>query len=459
MGDFGAFAERCAEVRRKIGAMKRPLIVNHYDADGLAAGGLIAKALKKMGKEFDVFTTRKLGEDEIGGLQGKKEIVFADLGGGQISLVEGLDAEIAIIDHHQTRESKVLQANPHLFGFDGGSELSAAGCAYFVFREVDPSLVKLGIVGAMADMQFPLIGLNRKMLDEGVKSGKIAAEKDLSLFGRVSRPLIWFLQYCTEPYLPGLTGRQASCARFFEELGVEVRDCEGKWRKYYELPREEKVKVVSGLVAYLYSKDSDPQLIRTLVGETFTFPDEAQGTELSDANEFSTVLNACGRHGKPEVGVGVCIGDAKAMEEAKSLLLLHRRQLREAVEFAGEAVEDFGVFHFLDGRGAVDDGIIGVVAGMLYGSAISRDKPVLALALNEDGQVKVSGRATKGLCAGGINLGKMLDGATSGIGLGGGHNIAAGAQVESGKVNEFLLRAGEITKQQLASPNQALPSA
>ncbi len=444
MPDLGKFLKRCDEVRAKIELMESPLIVNHYDADGLAAGGLVAKALRKMGKKFEVLTTRKFGEEEIQKLKGRREIILADLGGGQLDFVEKLDANIAIIDHHQTRESKILQTNPHLFGFDGGSELSAAGCAYFVFREVDPSLVKLGIVGAMADMQFPLIGLNRRMLEEGVKNGHVVVSKDLTLFGRVSRPLVWFLQYCTEPYLPGLTGRQAHCAQFFEELGIEVKDAEGKWRKYYELPREEKVKAVSGLAAYLYSKGVDEPAIRSLVGETYNFPDEVQGTELSDANEFSTVLNACGRHDKPEVGVGVCLGDAAAVQEAQSLLLLHRRQLRAAVEFASEAVEDFGAFHFLDGRSVIDDGIIGVVAGMLYSSAISRDKPILALALNEEKQVKVSGRATKKLCENGVNLGKMLSKATEGIGAGGGHNIAAGAQVEPGRVNEFLLRAGSL---------------
>lgn len=119
MTDFAAFMKRCAEVRGAIEKMRHPTIVNHYDADGLAAGGLVAKALLKMGKEFDVFTTRKFGEEEVGLLRKKKELIFADLGGGQMDAVERLDADVVVIDHHQTRGSKILQANPHLFGFDG----------------------------------------------------------------------------------------------------------------------------------------------------------------------------------------------------------------------------------------------------------------------------------------------------------------------------------------------------
>ncbi len=453
MGDFERFIKRCEEVREMIGRMHSPLIVNHYDADGLASGGLVAKALRMAGKEFRIMTTRKLDEGVIESLKGEKEIIFVDFGGGakQLELVEERlgKSDVVVIDHHQTKESKILQANPHLFGFDGGSELSAAGTAYFVFRQ--PELVELAIVGAMGDMQHPLKGLNRKILEEGKKHGMVEVGLDLTLFGRVSRGLVWFLQYCSEPYLPGLTGKRAACAQFLEELGIELKEGE-RWRKYYELPHDEKVKIVSGLVALLYSREADDATIKSLVGEVYTFPRQEQGTELSDANEFSTALNACGRHNRPEVGVGVCLGEKKAIEEAQELLLLHRRQLREGMEFASQAVEDFGVYYFLDGRGIIDDGLIGVVAGMMYGGTIQRTKPIIAAALNEEGQIKISGRATKKLCAQGLNLGKMLSKATEGIGAGGGHNIAAGAQVETGKMNEFLLGAGEIVTSQLNFP-------
>ena len=444
-----AFFERCSEVREFVEGMKSPIVVSHYDADGIASGALVSKALSLRGIKARNWVVRKLSPEEISKLEKEKEIIFADLGGGQIDAVERLAAgrKVAVIDHHQTRESSVLQANPHLFGLDGSAELSAAGCGYFVFR--DPELVELGIVGAMGDMQNPLKGLNRVMLEEGVKAGRVSVSTDLALFGRVSRGLVWFLQYCSEPYLPGLTGKRANCALFLEELGIPLQDAERKWRRYYQLSHKEKVKVVSGLVALLHAKDADPQAIRSLVGEVYSFPHQAEGTELSDANEFSTVLNACGRHGKPEIGIGVCLGDSEAMKTAESLLTLHRKQLRAGVEFAAGAVEDFGAFYFLDGRGVIDDGLIGVVAGMLYGGAIKRTKPIIALALNEDGQVKVSARATKKLIENGLDLGAMLKEATAGIGVGGGHNIAAGAQVEPGKVNEFLLRAGEIVERQL----------
>ncbi|MDD5317986.1 MAG: DHH family phosphoesterase [Candidatus ainarchaeum sp.] len=447
MGELEGFVERCREAREAAEAMESPLVACHYDADGLSGGALVVKAFAGIGVRARSMALRKLSSDEIGLLEreGGDEIVFVDLGGGASKAIDARllpgGRKIVIIDHHQTPGGKALQANPHLFGFDGGSELSSSGCGYFVFRK--PELVELGVVGAVGDMQFPLSGLNRTMLSEGEKAGRVAVETDLSLFGRVSRPLVWFLQYCTEPFLPGLTGKRHACALFFEELGIPLRDARGEWRKYFQLSREEKVKVVSGLAAYLYSKDVDDETVRSLVGEVYSFPMQEQGTELSDAKEFSTVLNACGRHRKPEIGIGVCLGDEGAKREAKELLLLHRRQLREAVEFAGNAVEDFGAYYFLDGRGKIDDGLIGVVAGMLYGGAIRRDKPVIALSLNEEGKVKASARSTKKLVEEGINLGTVMARASEGIGVGGGHNVAAGANLE-GDLNLFLVRCGKL---------------
>jgi len=447
MGDLNGFIERCEEVREEAESMESPLIVNHYDADGIACGALVRRALALRGITARNWTVKKLSSEELAQLEKEKEIIFVDLGGGQLDLIEKLGARMVVIDHHQTRASHILQANPHLFGFDGGSELSSSSCAYFVFK--DPELIQLGVVGAVGDMQSPLRGLNRIMLDEGTKKGIVAVSRDLAIFGRVSRPLLWFLQYCTEPFLPGLTGKKANCALFLDELGIPLKEGE-MWRRYYQLSHDEKVRLVSGLVAYLYAKGADKQTVESLVGEVYSFPNEKPGTELSDASEYSTVLNACGRHGKPEVGLGVCLREESALKQSRELLLLHRKQLRDAVQFASQAVEDFGVYHFLDARNAIDDSIVGVVAGMLYGSAIKRTKPIIAFAMNEEGKVKVSGRATRKLVDSGLNLGAVMRNASVGIGTGGGHNIAAGAQLDMG-VDEFLLRCGEIIQNQLAS--------
>ena len=432
--DKTGFFKRCNEARERIESFRRPLIVNHYDADGLAAGAIVAKALEIRGMDYEMLTLRKLDLKEK--MKNAEEIIFVDFGGVEESLGEALKGKhVVIIDHHQGSEGKFLQANPHLFGFDGGSELSSSGTAYMVFRGEE--LIDLALVGAVGDMQFPLKSLNREILREGIGKGIVRCDIDLSIFGRVSRPLVWFLSYCTEPFLPGLTGNEKNCYRFLKEAGIELKQ-EGRWRRYFELELEERIKLVSALVAYLYSKgvgDASDEL----VGEVYILAKQKEGSELSDAKEYSTLLNACGRHNKPEIGIKVCLGREGALDEARVLLNEHRRQLREGIEYAISNYEDLGRFYFLDGRGKIEDGVIGVIVGMLYGGTLAGDKPIVGIAFDEEGKIKISTRATKELVARGVNLGEALGKACQGIGVGGGHNIAAGATIEKDKLEEFLI--------------------
>ena len=85
----------------------------------------------------------------------------------------------------------------------------------------------------------------------------------------------------------------------------------------------------------------------------------------------------------------------------------------------------------------IADSIIGVVAGMLHPGG--RTKPVLALSLEESGSIKLSTRGTRKLVEQGLNLGKTLSEACAAVGgVGGGHNIAAGATIPADKLDDFL---------------------
>jgi len=127
------------------------------------------------------------------------------------------------------------------------------------------------------------------------------------------------------------------------------------------------------------------------------------------------------------------------------------------MSFAVQHVQDLGKFLLIDGRGVISDSIIGVVAGMLYPGG--RNKPVLALSFEDSGteksgkdfpgsgtgsasstlKIKLSTRGTRKLVEGGLNLGKILSEVCPLVGgVGGGHNIAAGATIPADKLDEFM---------------------
>ncbi|MGB9635430.1 MAG: DHH family phosphoesterase, partial [Candidatus Micrarchaeia archaeon] len=207
------------------------------------------------------------------------------------------------------------------------------------------------------------------------------------------------------------------------------------------LSSDEKMRLRSALIGYMHEKGKREDA-RALVGEVYELLTYPEGTEMSDASEFSTLLNACGRHEHPEIGIDVILMRPGAYEKARGLLEYHRKKLREGIEYATQNVVDLGTFYLLDGRGVIEDGIIGVIAGMLYGT-INADKPIIAISLDKEKKIKVSGRATKRLVEMGIDLGKIMSYACKDIGVGGGHNIAAGATIMPEHLNTFIKRIGE----------------
>jgi single-stranded-DNA-specific exonuclease len=442
--DEEGFFSACEEARRLALSMKDPLVVHHYDADGLSSGALVLSAFLKEGRKVRNDCIKKLDDEAIdrylgaGGGKREAEIIFVDLGGGNRRVNELGD--VVVIDHHETEGIEKMQANPLLHGIDGGSELSASGTAFCVFR-ASPDL---GVVGAVGDMMSPLRGMNRFVLEEGGKSGEVAVEDDLRFYGRYCRPLVQFLAYCDDPYIPGITYREERAQELLSELGISMQ---GGARVYADLSRDEKTRLVSAL-ARILSGSGRPLRAEDIIGESYVFPRRPKD-ETYEANEFSTLLNACGRHGRPEIGVRVCLGDESAREEARKLLQLHRRMLREGISYAGSRLQDLGAFYLLDGRGVIDEGIIGVVCGM----SLRQDwkKPVIGIALGGHGTIKISGRSPRALVDGGLDLGRLMKEAAGSLGgVGGGHRIAAGASIPGDSLNGFLLFAGSYVQNRSA---------
>jgi RecJ-like exonuclease len=72
------------------------------------------------------------------------------------------------------------------------------------------------------------------------------------------------------------------------------------------------------------------------------------------------------------------------------------------------------------------------------------DRPIVGFAVSS-GATKVSARGTADLVRQGLNLGRVMKEAAERFGgFGGGHNIAAGAQIPLGKEDEFLSFADSI---------------
>lgn len=452
--------KRAKEIGDFIKKSKQIHIVSHIDADGLTAGSIAYKTLERLGKEFSIEFVKQLDKEVIKNIKDKNhELVwFTDLG----SNISGNYNEINMIitDHHECPEhsNKSFHLNPHLFNYDGGYTISGAGTTYLVSKLINKEnmdLSALAIVGACGDIQDrkygKLMGLNRDILSDGKKLEVIDSKIDIRYFGRETRPVYKLLQYANDPLIPGISGRESSCIAFLQELGIKLKYGD-LWRRWIDLTKNERSLVITNIAHILLTKGFGHKITKKIIGEVYTLEKENEGTEVHDAKEFATLLNSTARYEKYDIGLKVCLGDRdKYLKKAKNLLLGHRANLVEGLQFAREeGIVKRNYLQFFHAGNGIRDTIVGIVTNMLINSEdVDSNIPLIGFANKDNGQVKSSARGTEELVEKGLNLSIAMKKAASYFdGVGGGHNIAAGATIPKGKEEEFLdILEKEIKKQ------------
>lgn len=448
---------------------ERILIASHIDADGICAAAIATTSLLRAGKRPTSEFFKKLDNDALESLRELRADVvwFTDLGSGSCSKIEGMKA--VITDHHAPDPgSKVNQrndgqstlsdfsapvhVNPQLFGISGATELSGAGSTFLAALALDwknLDLAHMAVLGAIGDLQDQksrrLEGLNRVISEAAQSAGKVEVWEDIRYFGRETRPIHKMLEFSSDPYLPRISGNEEGALSFLLELGIELKEGDS-WRTWAELTDTERRTITAALREHLASLRRRQETIDRLVGEVYVFTEEARGLPMRDAKEFSTLLNACGRHGKASVGLAICLGDRReALTEGMALLRDHRSAISKALSWAkGSGIIRMRNIQFFDAGDEIEDTIVGTVAGMLLGSEGSdRSAPMVAFAesteYSDSPKTKASARGTQELISKGMDLSYAMRTAAERVGgVGGGHNIAAGATIPTERRDEFL---------------------
>jgi RecJ-like exonuclease len=160
---------------------------------------------------------------------------------------------------------------------------------------------------------------------------------------------------------------------------------------------------------------------------------------------------------KSGVGVAVCMGDrGKAFEEAGKVLDDYRRTINKYLSWVMEKPErmkELDSIYVVCGEDFIDDKIVGAISSILSGGLPNPEKPLIAYAnVEEQGIVKISARTVDAVVARGINLGDIMQSAAEQFeGKGGGHNIAAGAQVPLDRIDDFIKAVDLLVGKQLKS--------
>ncbi len=469
-------------------------IYTHIDADGLAAGAILGKALYRLNIPFQITVLRQLEREEILKIANSETnnfIIFSDFGSGQYlelqeKLIEnGHLAPFLILDHHLPQniankedfdsikdihqKTTPWQINPYFYDIDGSTEISGAGLCYYFAKclsEKNLDLSPVAIVGAIGDIhnQGPnksFIGLNSLIVDEAKRNGYIEIIDDLNFTSL--KPLNEAIAYSSEIILPGLTNNVNRTLKFLQTLGILMENSEGNVRTLQDLNKDEKQKVSSAIIEYASLKlDIEPsEIIKKLIVNRYLIKNEINYSDLYDSREFSFILNACGRTNNAALGIAIAMGDRKnSYEQAKDNQLNYKKLLMKGLSWIKEndKIQQMDFIQYFFGEDIIPENIIGTVSSMLIRSKlINIMKPIFGVALREDDDVyKISGRAHEQIVDKGVNLSETIREAlklTNLDSLGGGHPPAAGTIVPVNKIDLFLENCNEIIKKQLKTLN------
>ena len=433
-------------------------VISHHDADGIAAAGIITQTLKRLDANFRVRIIKQIDEKTIRELSSENNnpIIFTDLGSSYIDLFKNYftDTEIIILDHHPPVGDSfpnLIQVNPHLHGFEGSNEISGAGVAYFTAKDIDAKnqdLASLAVIGALGDLQDKnqdrkLLHLNELIVEDAIKIGSIKTEVDLVIFGRETKPVHKALANISTPFLPGISGEEDKCLGFLINLGINLKK-DDEWITLSDLSLKEKRKIFSELVKHYSSKGLPSSIPMNLIGTVYTLINEDRLKPLRNAREYASLLNACGRMGKSGLGISICVGDRdRALAEAKELLEDYRQTIASYMNWLNEtksAITEMKYIYSINGGSYIDEKMLSTITSILTNSPfLKQEKPVIARTLSQDGYVKISGRTSDILTHKGIDLGDiMLKASEKYSGRGGGHNVAAGAQIPAKYQDSFI---------------------
>lgn len=434
-----------AEWIRTYAKQQRVRIISHYDADGITAAAIIAKAVKRAGYDFQVSLMRNpFTEGLLRVIQEKNDlIVFTDMGSGQLSIIEQMNAHCIIIDHHQLIKEQtldnILQINAYLFDINGNYEASGASLSYAVALALDEQntdLAVYAIAGATGDKQYigGFSGYNKDLVDTAVKQGVIEEKTSVKLNGETIQQAVY---YAVDPYYRGLSGRKEQIISFFERLDIDPKT------PIQSTSSEEQKKIHSGLVSLLLRNGCEANIIDTVIRPRY-FAEQIWG----ECEQFADLLDCCGKGGHRDLGFALCMGDSEIYKEARTYEQEYKQEILDELlklEEKGAKETDF-IRYFYTAQSSLG----GVIGGIAVNYLFDREKPLFSIVKKPD-ELHVSCRGNKYLVRNGLDLGSAMETIAKKLkGHGGGHQVAAGATLPQDKEEEFINLLDSIIEKQLS---------
>ena len=415
-----------AEKFSKESADKEIQVISHFDTDGITSATIMIQTLKKLDKKFSVKIIKSLEEQFISNIPKDKLTIFLDLASGSLNHIEKHLKNVYIIDHHEITQEipeNINMINPELYD---KQKISASSLVYLFCKNIggeNKELAKLAILGMVGDMlEKEIDKLNNNILEDG----EIKRKRGLLIYPS-TRPLNRTLEFCSNPFIPGVTGDIKGVLELLRDIGLNP--IKGKYKTLIELDSEEMEKLVTAIIL------RNPKAKhKEMIGDIFLIK---LFNKLEDARELSAMVNACSRFGEPSTAIQLCMEITSAKKRAELIHAKHKQFIISGLKFASETEKIKGNgFVIINAKDKIKDTITGTIASILSNSSLYEEGTIITTMAYYDDKIKVSSRVVG---KNGRNVREILARVVNIIGGEvGGHKFAAGCIISQNKEQEFI---------------------
>jgi len=419
-------------------------IISHFDTDGITSAAIFGRTLQKLDKKFSFNIVKSLEPEFIANLPKTKILVFLDLGSGSLAHIANLQNEVFIVDHHEVTIEAAPPTNVHIINpmlIKNTEKLSGACVTYLVskslMQKADSDSASLAVIGMVGDLMESEVG---PLANTIIKEAGVTIKKGILLYPS-TRPLNKTLEYCSNPFIPGITGNSSGACELLREANISFT--KNGYKALIELDEEEMGRLVTAVALRI----PDSEKMRAFIGNLFLIKFFNQ---LEDAREISALINACSRMGHSHIAILLCMGNQAAKKSAEKIYIQYKQSIIEALNHVNSHPKIEGKkYVILNAKDNIQDTIIGTIASIISMSALYKEGTIIiTMAYNRD-KIKVSSR----VCGRGRletdnprNLKEIMDEITDLLGgESGGHKFAAGCIISKEKEEAFI----ELVKKKL----------
>ncbi len=404
---------------------KEIYIISHFDTDGITSATIMIKTLKKLDKRFSVKIIKRLEKEFIEQLPENKLILFLDLASGSLNHLKNLE-NIFIIDHHEISQEIPKNINIINSELNEKQKISSSGLTYLFCKQLIPdtkNLAKLAVLGMIGDsLEKDLDKINNSILNEG----EVQRKRGLLIYPS-TRPLNRTLEYCSDPYIPEVTGNMEGVLELLREVGLNPEN--GKYKSLIELDEEEMSKLVTSIILRNPKAKN-----KEILGDIFLIK---FFNKLEDAREISAMINACSRLDRSDIAIQFCMEISKAKKVAEAIHVRYKQFIISGLKFVSETEKIQGKkFVIINAKDNIKDTMTGTITSILSNSAIYEKGTIITTMAYYEDKIKVSSRSVGKQ---GRNIREVLAKVIDKIGGEvGGHEFAAGCMISQEKEQDFI---------------------